>query len=382
MAIGPLNATATVATTLPVQPVAEAGAVRQLVGRLVALAQTTLGAQNPQPALSPEARLIQAVAAAVQAAAPRQGGLGPLMADLRQAVAALPPSVQAAAVRVLAMQTPLGPAVTGAEVKAAFSQSGLFLEARMAAAAQAAAAGQAAPAPPIDLKAALLIARGVLARWTETAAEPEAAAPPTPAQAAAQQASARPAGPPPPPPLRQAPPSAQPQAQPSLAPDAAAPRAARRLLQETDAALARQELFQAASLPEALQTGARRSEVASPHWLFEVPFTSAQGQGVAQFEIEGDGDAGRPGATRAWRARFSLDIEPLGPLHAQLALVGRRAGVSLWAERPESAAQLKAWQGLLAEALEAADYFPEVAVIAGAPPRAPAPAGAFVDRTS
>jgi hypothetical protein len=155
-------------------------------------------------------------------------------------------------------------------------------------------------------------------------------------------------------------------------------------VQETDAALARQELLQAASLPEGLQAGPRRAEGAGPHWLFEIPFTAPQGgQGVAQFAIEGDGAGDRPGHTPFWRARFSLDIEPLGPLHAQVTLTGRRAGVTLWAERPEGEVLLRNWEGRLSEALEAADYLADVAVMTGAPPQpSPAPAGALVDRSS
>jgi hypothetical protein len=380
MAIGPINAAAAAGATPRVEPVAEPSAVRQVINRLAAIAQAGLGVEAPQPPVSAEARLIQAVAAAVQAAAPRQGGLAPLMADFNQAVANLPPQAQAAVARVLALQTPLGPKVTGEQLQAATARSGLFLEAKMAAAAQPAPGGSKPPAPPMDLKAALLIAREALVRWAETAA-PEADS----AQAQAQaQAQARPAGPPPPPPLRHAPPAAQGQAAPSLPADAPPALAARRLVQETDAALARQELLQAASLPEGLQAGPRRLDSAGPHWLFEIPFTAPQGgQGVAQFAIEGDGAGERPGHTPVWRARFSLDIEPLGPLHAQVTLTGRRAGVTLWAERPESAALLRDWEGRLSEALEAADYLADVTMIGGAPPPPPATrAGALVDRSS
>jgi hypothetical protein len=352
-----------------------------VVGRLAALAQSVLGADKPQPPVSLETRLAQAVTAAVQAAAPRQGGLAPLMADLEQAAATLPPAAQAAVQRLLALRMPLGSDVTSTGVQRAVSSSGLFLEARMAAAA-AAPSG----APPVfpaatDLKAALLVARVALARWAETA--PTQTAAPHPAAPATPEPAARPAALAPAPPYRHGPTAGQTAAQASLAADAAPVTVARRLLHETEAAIARQELLQAASLPEPAPPGVRRSETPG-HWLFEIPYVSPQGQGVAQFEVERDGAGGgaSPAAEKTWRARFSIDLAPLGPLHAQLAVTGYRAGVTLWAEDPETAAQLREWQDLLAQALESADYLPDVAVMTGAPPAASVAAGAFVDRSS
>jgi hypothetical protein len=369
MGIGPVNTGAAAPGGARVEPVTQASLVRQVIGRLAAIAQA--GPVDPQPQATLQARLAQAVNAAVQAAAPRQGGLGPLMADLQQTLAILPPAVQAAALKVLAQQTPLGPAVTSADLKAAVASSGLFLEARMAAAAQA-GPDAGSPPPPLDLKAALLVARQALAQWSRTAA----AAPDAPPLAG------RPAGAPPAPPMRQGPPAPQPQAHASLPADAPPALAAGRLLQEADAAIARQELLQAASLPEALQPTPGRIGPAGPHWLFELPFTGPQGQGVAQFEVEGEAEGEGRTWARAWRARFSVDVEPFGPLHAQLSLVGRRAGVALWAERPEAAEQFAAWKGELADALEAADYLPEITVVSGPPPRAPTASGVLVDRTS
>jgi hypothetical protein len=107
---------------------------------------------------------------------------------------------------------------------------------------------------------------------------------------------------------------------------------------------------------------------------------------VAQFEVERDGggaDGGTPSdAPPHWRARFALDVEPFGPVHAQVTLSGARAGVQLWAERPETALALRAHQDLLRGALELAAYAPEVAVMTGSPPKPAAPAGLFVDRSS
>ena len=48
--------------------------------------------------------------------------------------------------------------------------------------------------------------------------------------------------------------------------------------------------------------------------------------------------AARPSAAKAvWRARFSLNVEPAGPVHALVSLNGDRTSVRMWAERPATA---------------------------------------------
>jgi len=371
MAIGPISSTNPLAGARPVEPVAEPNAVRVVAGRLAALAKAATGADKPLAPMTLEAALAQAVTDAVQTAAPRQGGLGRLMADLAQALASpdVPAPAREAAVRLLGLRTPLTPALTPTEVKQAVARSGLFLEARLA--AQPAADIRLPP----DLKAALLVAREAFAAWAGST-------PPTPAREGAPPPAGA-AEPPPPPPFRGGPVAAQP---PAAQPPPAEPHAmARRLVREAEGAVARQELLQAASLPFA-----RPADAAEPpgrtHWLFEIPFASPQGTAVAQFEVERDGggaDGGTPGdAPPHWRARFALDIEPFGPVQAQVTLSGARAGVQLWAERNETALALRAHQDLLRSALELAAYAPEIAVTAGAPPRPAAPAGLFLDRSS
>jgi hypothetical protein len=85
-----------------------------------------------------------------------------------------------------------------------------------------------------------------------------------------------------------------------------------------------------------------------------------------------------------WRARFSLDVEPMGLVHALIALVGERASVTLWAERHATAARLNENATLLNEALRAADLEPaDVQFRVGAPPAARQPApGRFMDRAT
>jgi hypothetical protein len=187
----------------------------------------------------------------------------------------------------------------------------------------------------------------------------------------------------PPPPFRGALPSAQPVASPSIAPGATLATSVRHLLDNTDAAIARQTLLQVASLPGQVDTAASRLDPTVPRWNFEIPFVTPQGTAMAQFEISRDGAGNEvEAARRAWRARFSLDIEPAGPVHVMVSLSGERTSVRMWAERPATAEQLQAGVPQLSQALTRAELLPgDIVVRVGAPVQsASAPAGHFLDR--
>jgi hypothetical protein len=187
----------------------------------------------------------------------------------------------------------------------------------------------------------------------------------------------------PPPPFRGALPAAQPIAMPSLAPDAPFATTVHHLLGDTDAALARQTLLQVASLPDRVDTPGNGIDPSIPRWNFEIPFATPQGTAMAQFEISRDGGGNElAAAKRTWQARFSLDIEPAGPVHALISLSGDRTSVRMWAERPQTAAQLRAGAGELSRALSRAELMPgDIVIREGAPPQpAPAKAGHFLDR--
>ena len=129
----------------------------------------------------------------------------------------------------------------------------------------------------------------------------------------------------PPPPFRGALPSAQPVASPSIAPDAPLATTAHHLLDDTDAAIARQTLLQVASLPDRVDIAQSADRITAPRWNFEIPFATPQGTAMAQFEISRDGGGNEvEAAKRVWRARFSLDVEPAGPVHALVSLTGER----------------------------------------------------------
>ncbi len=187
----------------------------------------------------------------------------------------------------------------------------------------------------------------------------------------------------PPPPFRGATPSAQSVAAASLTLDADPVAVARHLVDDTDAALARQTLLQVASLPDRIDGQAIRSDANTPRWNFEIPFATPQGTAVAQFEISRDGNGVSADPSRkVWRARFSLNVEPTGPVHALVTLSGERASVRMWAERPATAAQLRANALQLTHALrEAALEIGDIVIGDGAPPQSTKPsAGHFLDR--
>lgn len=187
----------------------------------------------------------------------------------------------------------------------------------------------------------------------------------------------------PPPPFRGSAPTPQPIASPSIVPGAPLSTTAHHLLDNTDAAIARQTLLQVASLPDRVDPSGPRIDTTSPTWNFEIPFVTPQGTAMAQFEISRDGGGNEvEAAKRVWRARFSIDVEPTGPIHAQISLTGDKTSVRMWAERPATAAQLRAGTSQLSQQLSRADLQPgDIVIRDGNPPRAnPARAGHFLDR--
>jgi hypothetical protein len=297
-------------------------------------------AVQPAPPANP---IRQAVDTARADAAGRQASLAPLLADLSQALARpdLPGPVKAAIAQILAFQLPSGGPLTPETIRQAVAQSGLFLEAHLAQAAPGAGA-------PLDLKAALLALLQALPPGPagEVSTPPQRTAPPVRGAALTAQAPT-----------------------PSTLPaDADVAAIAQHLRPEVEQAVARQTLHQLASLPDG-QTSA---------WMFELPIATPQGAAVAQFEVDRDApETEAADAEASWRVRFSVDIEPLGPVHVHLGLMGDRTSVTVWAERAGAVELLRSQAEELAKALPG-----DVVFRLGAP-REPLPAsGQFVDRTS
>lgn len=190
----------------------------------------------------------------------------------------------------------------------------------------------------------------------------------------------------PPPPVNGALPAAQPVAPATLTAHTPLEAALQHLLGDTDGAIARQTLLQIASLPgHSADPSATRLDLSAPRWNFEIPFATPQGTAMAQFEISRDGGGREATAAKAtWRARFSLNVEPAGPVHALVSLNGDRTSVKMWAERPSTASQLRAGVSQLTQALSRAELTPgDIVIRDGAPSQpAAAAAGHFLDRAS
>ena len=187
----------------------------------------------------------------------------------------------------------------------------------------------------------------------------------------------------PPPPINGALPAAQPVLPATLVSNSSVQATLQHLLTDTDGAIARQTLLQVASLPGQPDATTGRVDPVTPRWNFEIPFATPQGTAMAQFDISRDGSGREAGAAKpVWRVRFSLDVEPAGPVHAMIALTGERTSVRMWAERPATAAQLRAGVSQLSQALSRAELQPgDIVVRDGAPVQsASAPAGHFLDR--
>ncbi len=188
----------------------------------------------------------------------------------------------------------------------------------------------------------------------------------------------------PPPPISGALPAAQPVAPATLVSSSPLETAMHHLLADTDGAIARQTLLQVASLPDQVDPSTGRIDPTAQRWNFEIPFLTPQGTAMAQFQISRDGAGSDPesAATKTWRARFTLDVEPAGPVHALVSLNGDKTSVRMWAERPATANQLRAGVTLLSQALSRAELQPgDIVVRDGVPPQPAAPkAGHFLDR--
>jgi hypothetical protein len=321
--------------------------------------------QSATPAASAASQVaapaVSALGAMVGEAAMLQDSLAPLLANLGVAAASpnLPDAARATVGQLLAALTPLDGEANGDALRLAVQTSGLFLEAGLAAGLLS--PGADTPGAGQDVKALLL----TLAAELQTSGEAE-----TPAM----NGDLRPQ-----PPMAGGQTAGQSAAAPTLNSETPPDAMVRTLQQQTQAALARVELSQAASLPKPGEP---------QRWVFEVPVATPGGTGIAQFEINRDGGGGgagggQGGSAPAWRARFSVDAAPGGPVHAAIVLTGGALRVTLMAQNEPTRAALAGGQDELARALAGEDDGDVVIrVLSGAPQPAAPPPGQFVDRQS
>jgi hypothetical protein len=329
----------------------------------------------PDAPNAPKQALQAAVTAMVRDAVSKQNGLAPLMADVEAALARpdLPAPVRAAAAQLLGLRIPTSAPVTAPDIKAAIMQSGLAGDPVTLQPAQ----------PNADLKVALTTLKETLTNWI---AKEQGAAPEMAPGKQLQLPLAAPGLPPPqratlPPPHRLGPVMAQPPSPATLPEEASARDAAQHLLKATDGALARQTLLQIASLPD---ESTNRATESGPRLTLDIPLATLQGNAVAQLRIEQEPSKREgPDIRPVWRAQFSIDLEPIGPVHASIALFGDRAAVTLYAERDASAEHLRDGLPVLEASLkDAAFETGELLCRAGAPSAPRSAPGLFVDQAS
>jgi hypothetical protein len=265
---------------------------------------------------TPEATLAQAWRQVL----PREGNLRPLLAQLAGTGPELPPGPVAAALKLFTAKLPLLEMLTTpAGLKVAVSDSGIFLEARLA---QALTEGKA-PAVQNDIKANLL---QLVAQLRSLAASP-------------------------------APAFSTHGTEPPL--DPALPL----VLRQADAALARVEQNQLATL-----TGGPQ---AATLLAMDLPVRTAQHTDVLELSIE-EQNHGTPASDTVvpWSVWLHFDFEQLGKVHARITLRGDDVAATLWAEQAPTAALFQQHLTTLEGALRHAGLVPSaVHCQAGTPPR-------------
>ena len=309
------------------------------------LLQVRAGRRAGRPALE----LVEHIPAPARLAAPalrevlpRQGPLGPLLANLHALATSgpdrpsLPPPVRAAVERVLAL-LPRAPALRDPQVLArALARSGVFLEHGLQRLAEAAADRDMPPQAvtarretvETDLRLAL---ERLAAALRQAAGRPAPAAPPPSGAPRPLPGGHLPASPAP---ARQ-PPGAAPDRQaaggaprPPLTPGPRAMPTVRglentqavlgELLRQTEQATARIRTHQLTMA----------QEVPRPSWLLELPVRQPDGIDVFGLRIERDepGQAGgRSG--HAWRVKLRFELDALGPVEAHITLAGGAVSV-------------------------------------------------------
>lgn len=294
----------------------------------------------------------------VQSAA-RQNGLAPLFADIAAALnhkeQPLPTPVLRLAAQMLKLRLDTDGPITGERLKQAVQRSGVFLEALLA-------AGEPPAGASDDLKSALIRLRDLALNVP-----------------GAEARAGRPLVPSPEPPRRDGLPVAQALEGTALTSDLNRAEAAALLGSEADAAVERMKLLQFASLPADAPT--RSHEPPSTQWMLEVPLAYREQTGVAAFQFEREGDGRQTEDARSWKAKVSLDVETLGPVHAHVGLRAQTIGVTLWAENAETADHFRKllpdWRRAMMKAeLDVAEF----RVLHGRPPMPITSHGYFLDR--
>jgi len=130
-------------------------------------------------------------------------------------------------------------------------------------------------------------------------------------------------------PLRHQPQQLLTRAAPSIHERMSAIQILRELSQQTEAAVARNQLQQLATLPTSDET--------RPFWNFELPVFNGEKVDLIQLQIEQDAEKKQQdGQRKPWRVKLAFELEQLGALHVQLTLYESQVNSLIWAEREQS----------------------------------------------
>lgn len=275
-------------------------------GETLRLRVASLGDQPVLERLHAPSPTNETYAQAMRQALPRQGGMGPLLANLGAMAEApaslakwLPTPLLEAAREVFSTLMGVSSLTDADAVKTALANSGLFLEAKLA--------GPQARGLEADLKTGLL---RLAAQLEQRSGEGRALAESLP------------------PPLRGAAPSIQPLSAATLPTRLSGTEALRELAAQVEASLARIELAQLSGLPT--------EDHPYPAWLVDLPVRDGAGTRVFQFRIEEEPSRGEGRAQRPWSVMVAFELEGLGPMYARLTLLDNAVSAHLWAEWPET----------------------------------------------
>ncbi len=321
------------------------GAVTLRINNLLLNAQTSLSLQTGQTlklevarggeqpllkiALPPSPQDVQAQA--LRGALPRQLPLAPLLANLGNLAARLQNTSDPAGKELTQLARQVmdglagkGDVSQGAGLKQAVLNSGVFLEAKLAASL---AGGP--PLPAGDLKAGLLRLLAGLQAQTASGGPQERSA--TDTSAAARDAGRT--APTATPPLRGGLPQAQASVNSALT-AATLPTSTTEMLRQTEGALARLQLSQIASLPSEQQP--------QRLWSLELPVQQDQRTDLFQLRIEEEAPGTARDSATPWSVMLAFDLPSLGPVHARILVNGPQVSATLWAEHPSTAALFNA----------------------------------------
>ncbi len=356
--------------TVEADPLSNGLAPRQFQARVLA--------DGPQPVLEllcQPAANSSPTAPALRALLPQQGGLQPLLADLRAlarvpGARTLPEPVRVALARLEASIADRHDVLDPDVLRDTLKRGGTQLEHTLL---QHANAPQRLPATQIDydMKAALQRLSQALQKLPQNPVTAQAEAPTMPAQptapppipaptqfaaalaiasAPASTATATPSPAPAtsatlaaadtPPPLLQLP--LQPQARLPALVESDAFTLAAGMLKHVQAALSRIEIMQLEAHPSA-----------SPQaWMIEVPVRDDDGFDVLQLRFEEEAGGDQADAASQWTLGFTLDPPGLGAIHGQIRLRGVQVNVDLWAQHDAAVLALEEQTSVLSQLLE------------------------------